>query len=195
MISSSLPRAWRASFIAATFTVALAASSSAFAAQTEDPGYVDFGVFKPAAQGEFVEVNLPVGLLRFAARLAQTHEPAAAELISNLKRIRVNVVALDDQNRDDTIARMESVRRKLESAGWMQVVSVREKDGGDNVNVHVKQHSDDTIDGLVVTVLQGKGEAVFVNIVGNISADRIGELAQRFDIEPLRKLKLPPAKS
>ncbi|MBL9207738.1 MAG: DUF4252 domain-containing protein [Opitutaceae bacterium] len=192
-MTSSLPRALRASFIAATFSVALTAS--ALAGQTQEPGYVDFGPMKPAAKGEFVEVNIPTGLLRFASRLAKSQDPAAAELIANLRRVRVNVVTLDDENRAETVARMETVRRKLESEGWMQVVSVREKDGGDNVNIHVKQQSDDSIDGLVVTVLQGKGEAVFVNIVGNINADRIGELAQRFDIEPLRKLKLPPAKS
>ena len=167
--------------------LSLAVVAGARAAETE-PGYVDFGQMMPSAKGQFVEVNLSSGLLRFAAKIAAHEEPEAAELIANLKRIRVNVVGLDDSNRSGTIERMNSIRRKLETEGWTQIVSVREQEGGDNVNVHVKQHGEDAIDGLVVTVIDKKGEAVFVNIVGNISADQISKIADKFDIEPLRKL-------
>jgi len=167
--------------------LSLAVVAGARAAETE-PGYVDFGQMMPSAKGQFVEVNLSSGLLRFAAKIAAHEEPEAAELIANLKRIRVNVVGLDDSNRSGTIERMNSIRRKLETEGWTQIVSGREQEGGDNVNVHVKQHGEDAIDGLVVTVIDKKGEAVFVNIVGNISADQISKIADKFDIEPLRKL-------
>ena len=167
--------------------LSLAVAVGVRAAEVE-PGYVDIGQLLPSAKGQFVEVNLSSGLLRFAAKIAAHEEPEAAELIANLKRIRINVVGLDDSNRTGTIERMESIRRKLETEGWTQVVSVREQDGGDNVNVHVKQRGEDAIDGLVVTVIDKKGEAVFVNIVGNISADQISKIADKFDIEPLRKL-------
>ena len=43
----------------------------------------------------------------------------------------------------------------------------------DNVAVFAKVRDEENIDGLVVTVIDRKGEAVFVNIVGNISADKI----------------------
>jgi hypothetical protein len=70
------------------------------------------------------------------------------------------------------------------------MVTVREKNGGDNVDVHVMQRGEESIDGLVVTVLDKKGEAVFVNIVGNINADQIAQIAEKFDLEPLRKVHL-----
>ena len=168
-------------------SLSLAAVAGARAADAE-PGFVDFGQLMPSAKGQFVEVNLSSGLLRFAAKIAAHQEPEAAELMANLKRIRVNVVGLDDTNRTGTIERMETIRRKLETEGWTQIVSVREPGQGDNVNVHVKQHGDDAIDGLVITVIDQKGEAVFVNIVGNISADQISKIADKFDIEPLRKM-------
>ena len=176
------------SSLAASALAFAAFSASALAAENE-PGYVDIGQLMPAAKGQFVEVNLSPSLLKFAARIAQHQEPDAAEIVADLRRIRVNVVTLDDSNRADIVAKIEGVRRKLEQDGWTPMVTVREKDGGDNVSVHARQKSDDVIEGLVVTVIDGKGEAVFVNIVGNISADKIGTLAEKYDIEPLRKVK------
>ncbi len=181
---------FRSTVAAATFSLALV--SSALAGGGNEPGYVDIGALTPGAKGQFVEVNLPAGLIKFAARLAKAQEPDVAELLANLKSVRVNVVGLDDGNRADTVGKIEAARRKLEGDGWTKVVTVREP-GGDNVDVHVRQKNDDVIEGLVVTVLDRKGEAVFVNIVGNISADKIGAIAEKFQIEPLRKLKLPVA--
>lgn len=164
-------------------------SASVVAAETE-PGYIDVGQLMASAKGKFVEVNLSTGMLKFAAKLCARQEPEAAELIGNLKRIRVNVVSLDDSNRKGTVAQIDSIRQKLESQGWTQMVTVRENDGGDNVDVHVKQRGDDIIEGLVVTVIDHKGEAVFVNIVGSISADQIAKLAENLNIEPLKKLRV-----
>lgn len=177
----------RSLLVAAGFAAALTAQS--FAAETE-PGYVDIGQLVPAAKGEFVEVNLSPGMLKFAARIASKQEPEAAALLSNLKRVRVNVVSLDDSNRESTIEQFEGIRRKLEAQGWTQMVTVRERDGGDNVTVHAKQRGDDIIEGLVVTVIDGKGEAVFVNIVGNISADQIATIAENLDIQPLKNVRM-----
>ena len=179
----------RSVLIASGLSLALAAAVHA-ADATNEPGYVDIGQMMPASKGQFVEVNLSSGLLKFAAKIASRQEPEAAELIGSLKRIRVNVVSLDDSNRAATIEKIESVRRKLETQGWTQMVTVREKDGGDNVDIHVKQRGDDAIDGLVVTVIDHKGEAVFVNIVGNINADQISKIADKFDIEPLKHVHM-----
>ena len=175
----------RSSLAVATLSLAIFASASA--AETE-AGFVDIGQLMPSANGQFVEVNLSQGMLKFAAKIAAHQEPEAAELINNLKRIRINVIGMDDSNRADTIAKIESIRRKLESQGWTQMVTVRDKNDGDNVDVHVKQRGDDAIDGLVVTVLDKNGEAVFVNIVGNISADQLGIIADKFDIGQLKHI-------
>jgi hypothetical protein len=169
-------------------------SVAAFAAESE-PGYIDVGQLMASAKGKFVEVNLSTGMLKFAAKLAARQEPEAAELIGNLKQIRVNVVSLDDSNRKDTVAQIESIRGKLAKQGWTQMVTVREQDGGDNVDIHVKQRGDDIIEGLVVTVIDQKGEAVFVNIVGSISADQIAKVAENLDIEPLKHLRVKIKKS
>ena len=178
-------RSFRSLLVATGLSAALSTLSSA--APTE-AGYIDIGQLLPSAKGQFVEVNLSSGMLKFAAKLAARHDPEAAELVGNLKSIRVNVVGMDDSNRAATIEKIESVRRKLEAQGWTKMVTVRESDDGDNVNVHVMQHGEEAIDGLVVTVIDHKGEAVFVNIVGNINADQIAKIADKYDIDPLKKV-------
>ena len=178
----------RSSLAAATLSLALIPFSTS-AAETE-AGAIDIGQLMPSAKGQFVEINLSSAMLKFAARIAAVHEPETAELVRNLKSIRVNVVGLDDSNRAATVEQIESVRHKLETQGWTKMVTVREPNGGDNVDIHVKQRGDEAIDGLVITVIDKKGEAVFVNIVGNINADQIAKIADKFDIEPLRKVHL-----
>ncbi|MBL9217290.1 MAG: DUF4252 domain-containing protein [Opitutaceae bacterium] len=177
----------RFTLAAATLSLALVTITSASEIET---GAIDIGQLMPAAKGQFVEINLSPAMLKFAARIAARQEPETAELIRNLKSIRVNVVGLDDSNRSATIEKIEGVRRKLETQGWTKMVTVREKNDGDNVDVHVMQRGEEAIDGLVVTVLDKKGEAVFVNIVGNINADQIAQIAEKFDLEPLRKVHL-----
>ncbi len=177
----------RSAFAAATLSLALTASTHA---ANLEAGAIDIGQLMPSSKGQFVEVNLSPAMLKFAARIAAKQEPEVAELIRNLKSIRVNVVGLDDSNRAGTIEQIEGVRRKLEAQGWTKMVTVREKNDGDNVDVHVMQRGEEAIDGLVVTVIDKKGEAVFVNIVGNINADQIAQIADKFDIEPLRKVHL-----
>ncbi len=177
----------RLSLAAATLSLALTTLASA---AESDAGAIDIGQLVPSAKGQFVEVNLSSAMLKFAARITARQEPEVAEMIRNLKSIRVNVVGLDDTNRASTVEQIEKVRRKLESQGWTKMVTVREREDGDNVDIHVKQRGEENIDGLVVTVLDKKGEAVFVNIVGNINADQIAQIADKFDIEPLRKVHL-----
>ena len=177
----------RFTLAAATLSLALVTVTSASEIET---GAIDIGQLMPAAKGQFVEINLSPAMLKFAARIAARQEPETAELIRNLKSFRVNVVGLDDSNRSATIEKIEGVRRKLETQGWTKMVTVREKNDGDNVDIHVMQRGEEAIDGLVVSVLDKKGEAVFVNIVGNINADQIAQIAEKFDLEPLRKVHL-----
>ncbi len=180
----------RSSLAAAACAVAV----SSFAAASDEAGYVDIGQLVPSTKGQFVEVNLSPALMKFAARIAKAHEPEAADIVGDIKRVRVNVVTLDDNNRDATIEKFESVRAKLEQQGWTKMVTVKEQGQGDDVAIFAKMREDESIDGLVVTVFNRKGEAVFVHVVGNINPDKIAALAEKYDIEPLRHVKVKATK-
>lgn len=172
---------------AATLCLALLPSLAA----AEEPGYADFGKFSAGPASRFVEVNVRAGLLKFAAKIAAAHEPDAAELLKNIKHVRVNVVGLDETNQAATVARVQAIRADLEQKGWEKIVTAHEpkKSGSDDVVVFMKS-DDDTILGIVVTVIASKGEAVLVNVVGNIRAEELARLGEKLDIKPLSKLKL-----
>ena len=151
-----------------------------------EPGYVDFGKLVAPAKGEYVNVTLGKGMLKFAGVIAKGKDREAAELIAGLSSVRVNVVGLDDTNRDATTGRIAKVRQDLARDGWEQIVEARGKKQ-DDVAVFVKQRDGDVIDGIVVTVIdERKKEAVLVNVVGRIKADSLAAIGERFDIPQLR---------
>ena len=164
---------------------ALTATITLNAADTP-PGYIDFGKFTPSASGgEFVEVNVKNNLMSMVAKLAEKQEPQIAEIIRGLQAIRVNVIAIKDDNRKEILDRVENIREQLDKAGWEQLVTVQS--GKDNVRVSMKTKGDEVVEGIVVTVIGGDKEAVFVNVVGNIKPDKIAMIAEKFNIEPLKK--------
>lgn len=167
-------------------SVVSAFAIAAVAARAADAGYVDLGKFKPAAGCEFVEVNIGTPMLKFASLFMGHDDPETAALIKSLKHIRINVVGTDDTNRADTAARVEKVRAELESQGWNKMITVREKGDTEDVAIYVKNGSEDTIDGVVVTVIDAqKGEAVFVNVVGNIKPEQLASLGRGLHIDHL----------
>lgn len=177
----------------ALFLLGTTASAAVLSAQD---GAVAFGEFRPAASGEFVQIHLPRNLIQFAARLAAEEEPAAAELLRGINGVHVNVVSLDDSNREATLARVEDIRAQLAGSGWERIVRVQDP-AGDDVAVFLKTRGEEAIAGLVVTVIEGTNQAVLINIDGDIAADRLVELGRRLhvpQIEQLREhLHAPPA--
>ncbi len=175
--------------IHSTFTAtALAAVLAIDAhAQTQAPGFVDFGKFSPSASGgEFVEVQINSNLISLVARLADKSEPEIAKLVRGLKLIRVNVIGLNEDNRGDVMSRIKAVRADLAQRQWEGVVTAQQ--GNQDVNVFLKTRGDEAVEGLVVTVVEGEHQAVLVNVVGDIKPEQVAIIGERFNIEPLKKV-------
>jgi hypothetical protein len=174
----------KTSFAAAAL---LFAAGLATAAETQAPGFVDFGKFAPpGGGGEFVEVNLKNNLISMVSRLAGKEEPEVAEVLRGLQLIRVNVIGLDDKNRSEVQERVKKIRDELDTKGWERVVTAQQKD--EDVGIYLKLHGDEAVDGVVVTVLEGNREAVLINIVGDIKPEKLAAVGERLNIEPLKKL-------
>jgi len=156
-------------------------------AESPLPGQVDFGVFAPpGGGGEFVEVNLTSSLISMAARFVEKEEPEVAQLLNGVQLVHVNVVGLNDANRSELEKRSEKIRKELDGKGWERIVSVQQQE--QNVGVYLKTLNKDTVQGLVVMVMDGNKQAVFVNIVGDIKPDKLAVLGERLHIDPLKKL-------
>ena len=184
-MKSSLRRSVSALTVAALLATTVAAANPS-------QGYADFGDLKPAAGEQFVQVDLNGTLLRLAAAFTKNEEPQIAELIGNLERVRVNVLGLSDENRETTLAQIEAIRADLDAQGWKRVVTVREAKG-DDVAIFIKEAGGTSIHGVVISVISHSGEAVLVNVVGDVAIDQLAALGESLNIDPLRKLDLSKA--
>lgn len=163
-----------------------AAITTLFAAD-QPSGYVDFGKFTPStASGEFVEVKLSSGLIQMAAKIARKHEPDVADLLNNVRSVRVNVVPLGDDNLGETERKAETIRAELEGKGWDQIVSVKEKN--QDVAIFLKTRNAETVEGIVITLVEDDKQAVFVNVVGDVKLDQLSKLGDKLNLEPLKKV-------
>lgn len=160
------------------FTASLRAAES-------PAGLVNFGKFTKPTNGELVEINLSNDMISMALQLAGKSQPDFTDALSGLHSIRVNVVGLDDQNREEVTARMKSVRDGLDAGGWQPIVKVQEKK--DDVGIYLKTRGKDAIEGVVVTVLEGRKQAVFINVAGDIKMDKLAALGDKLNIGALKK--------
>jgi hypothetical protein len=151
------------------------------------PGQVDFGTFAgPSSGGEFVEVNVTSSLISLAASFVEKDEPDVAQLLKGLQLVHVNVIGMNDDNKADLTARAQKIRKELEEKGWEKVVTAQDR--GQDVGIYLKTHSQGNVQGLVVVALDGKKEAVFVNVVGDIKPEQLSTLGDRLHIDPLKKM-------
>lgn len=165
---------------------------AALVAQEKSPGFVDLGKLPASASadsGEFVEVSLGRPIFAISAKLFEKSEPDVAGLLRGLHQLQVNVVGMADDNRPGIKEHFRKLRGDLAGKGWERIVSV--KDGKDDVAIFLKTRGEEAVEGLVVTVLDGDKEAVFVNIVGNIKPEQVAMLGEKMNIEPLKKLTPP----
>ena len=148
------------------------------------PGYVDFSTLTAIAATEpTVEFSLKAPLIILITNLISNQDNEAADFISKLIRVTVNVFESDDIDVDEIASPMSAMAEDLDSAGWDRVVRVREDEN--HVDIYFRLVSNaDVIYGIVIMVAEPR-EKVLVNIVGDISA-----LGRRFEFDELVDLDL-----
>ena len=148
------------------------------------PGYVDFSILTAIAATEpTVEFSLKAPLIILITNLISNQDNEAADFISKLIRVTVNVFESDDIDVDEVASPMSAMAEDLDSAGWERVVRVREDEN--HVDIYFRLVSNaDVIYGIVIMVAEPR-EKVLVNIVGDISA-----LGRRFEFDELVDLDL-----
>ena len=169
------------------FAFVLVTLSLCLTARAESPGLVDFGKFTPPGKGsEFVEVQVRSNLLGFAAQLVEKEQPEAARLLRSVQLVRVNVVGLTEENREEMQQRVGKIRQDLEGRGWERNVNVQGKSGED-VGVYTQTSGGETLAGIAVTVIEPKS-VVLVNVVGDIRPEQIAALGESLNIKPLKEI-------
>lgn len=177
-------------YISASMLLLLALHSQAAESDIDNhPGYVDFSALTALTSGEpTVAISLKAPLLNMVTNLIRAEDDEAADFISKLLRVTVNVFDNEEANVDVISSTMEGLSNDLETQGWEQVVRVREDDS--HVDIYVRLSADgEVIHGLAIMVAEPY-ETVLVNIVGDISGNDLAALGRRFDIDELDNLDI-----
>ncbi len=154
---------------------------------TKYKGFVDFGnLEKFETSEEVVEVVIEEHLLRMVAKMAGKNEPELSNVLDGIKLIKVHTFGVSEENFPELATIVKDVDKKLMKDGWDRIVKTRSKE--EVVSVFILTSNEENIDGLVVTTVEKGREAVFVNIVGDIDLETIGELSDKFDIPSISDL-------
>ena len=173
----------------ATLAVFFAGGAAAQDDVSSHPGFVDFSSLSGFGGAEpTVQISLKTPLLNMVTNLLKQEDEQAANFISKLMRVNVNVFESDALDVDAISSSMAVLATELDGQGWERVVRVREDES--HVDIYFRLSPDaDLIYGIAIMVAE-QSEAVLVNIVGDISVDDLGALARRFGIDELSEIEI-----
>jgi len=134
--------------------------------------YFDFDSV-PAFPGDpSVQVDVNGAMLGFAAAVAETSDPAVAQLLSSIEGVRLRAYpTLQDDAAVSSYIEDASVR--LERDGWARVVSVQ--DSEHNVRIYARMEGD-VMNGLTIMAVSDEA-AAFINVAGRIRPEQLGRIA------------------
>lgn len=146
-------------------------------------GQIDFADLSSHYGEPKVEINLSASLMSMIGSFAKSEDPEVSQILSNLEFIKVRVYNLngDLEKANSTIDR---VGKELKRDNWETLVTVNNNEENQKVRI-LSKSTNNVIDGVVVMVVSPEeeaGEAVFINIVGQIDPDKIAKVTETLDI-------------
>lgn len=161
--------------------LALTVSASALASEK---GEIDFADLSAHYGEPKVEINLTTNLMQMIGSFAKNEDPEVAEMLSNLEHVKVRIYKLDGKV-DHANLSVDNLSKKLKADKWETLVTVNDYEEDQNVRIFSKT-TNNVIDGFVVMVVSPEeedgGEAVFINIVGDIDPNQIAKITNNLDI-------------
>lgn len=160
-----------------------------------DPGYLDLSRVDSWFSAEpTVEIDLKGSLLRMVTRSAQSDDPELAAMLARVRAVQVRVFPLAGGALASARSRTADLMRGLERQGWESFVRVRQDGQYVNMLVRPRGGASEALAGLVVAVVDEDDEpqAVFINIVGDVDPERIGDIGRRFGAPNVPTPPRPP---
>jgi hypothetical protein len=153
-------------------------------AYANEKGQIDFADLSSHYGEPKVEVNLSASLMKLIGRFANSEDPEIGDILSKLESIKVRVYDLKGEL-EKANSTIDRVSGELKADDWETLVTVNNNEDNQKVRVFSKSTLK-VIDGVVVMVVSPEkegGEAVFINIVGEIDPEKIGKVVETLDID------------
>jgi hypothetical protein len=141
-------------------------------------GFIDFGDLSATYGEPSISINIGGTLLQFVGMFAEKDDPEAAQVMSQLKGVRVFGYPVDG---DATVAKQKfgEVKNTLKAKGWEPVVQINEKD--EQVLIYMKINGS-AMEGMTVMTVDDE-EVMFINIIGKLDPKQLHTVMDGFDIE------------
>jgi hypothetical protein len=153
-------------------------------ARAQDPARLQLAPLdslEPRAE-QTINITMDGKVLQLALRFLSDKKPNEAkikEAVSGIKGIYVKSFRFDQDNLF-TSNDVESIRSQLRSPMWSQLVEVRSKKEGQNIDVFTMIDGG-KINGVAIIALDRR-QVTVVNIVGPVDVDKLTELRGNFGI-------------
>lgn len=161
--------------------IAVAALLICYQAAATPAGQVDFTDLSATYGEPRVEVNLGKPMLSLLKTMSANSDPELGNLLATLEQISVKVYNLNKSS-GVALEAMNTLIKSLEKLGWSVIVNVNEND--QKIRIFTKL-TNDVMDGLVVVVVSNgePGEAIFINIVGQIDPAQVAKVTKSLNID------------
>ena len=151
------------------------------------PGYIDLDQIQiPNNADNVTEVDIGPGLINMIRQFSGENEEVKKKMEGFLS-IRVKSFDIDEETTETIRPIMEDIEKKLKKEKWEKLVRV--KDGDEVTNVSIKYSKKGKMQGLLVMSLEPNVEASFVNIVGAIDFNMLGDLGVDINASAMDSLK------
>jgi len=141
-------------------------------------GYIDFGDLSATYGEPSISINIGGTLLQFVGMMSENSDPEAAQIMSELKGVRVFGYPIEQ---DPAVARdkFTEVKSTLKTKGWEPVVQINEDD--EQVLIYMKLN-ESIMEGMTVMTVDEE-EVMFINIIGKLDPKQIGKVMDGFDVD------------
>lgn len=149
-----------------------------------ESGQIDFADLSSFYGEPKVEINLSASLMSMIGSFAKNEDPEVGQILASLESIKVRVYNLNGELEKANLT-IDSVSKELRADNWETLVTVNDNEDNQKVRIFSKS-TNDVIDGVVVMVVSPEkeaGEAVFINIVGEIDPNKIAKITDNLDID------------
>jgi len=130
---------------------------------------------------DYTDITLDGFLLKLAKHFAAKaeEEDEAIGILNEIKSVRVREFQFDSDGAYSR-ADVDAVRKQLSAPGWSPLLQQRSRQSGSNVDVYLNT-ADGKILGIAVIESEPRSFTI-VNVVGNISIDRLAKISGEFGI-------------
>jgi len=141
-------------------------------------GFIDFGDLSATYGEPKISINIGGTLLQFVGAMSGESDPEAANILSELKGVRVFGYPISN---DPAVAKekFSEVKSSLKSKGWEPVVQINESD--EQVLIYMKLNGS-AMEGMTVMTVDDE-EVMFINIIGKLDPKQIGKVMHNFDVD------------